>query len=101
MPTQPTLALSRVNTPQSVATCREQWAQRRGPVAVVDAGGKRVSEHSDRDQRPSAGGVLADDPRQRHVCLEDGTQSGWLYEILSPHAQEMGVANVTASCARR
>jgi len=36
-------------------------------------------------------------PGQRHVCIEEGTQSAWLYEILLPHAQEMVVANVTES----
>jgi hypothetical protein len=24
----------------------------------------------------------------RHVCLEEGTQSSWLYEVLEPHAAE-------------
>ena len=23
-------------------------------------------------------------PEQRHVCIEEGTQSAWLYEILAP-----------------
>ena len=41
--------------------------------------------------------MLAHDPGQRHVCIEEGTQSAWLYEILSPHAQEMVVAMVTES----
>jgi len=31
-------------------------------------------------------------PGQRHVCIEEGTQSAWLYEILAPHAQQMVVA---------
>lgn len=29
---------------------------------------------------------------KRHVCLEEGTQSAWLYEILSPHVEELIVA---------
>jgi transposase len=28
---------------------------------------------------------------QRHVCLEEGTQSEWLYELLEPHAVEVVV----------
>jgi transposase len=36
-------------------------------------------------------------PGQRHVCIEEGTQSAWLYEILTPHVQEMVVANVPES----
>jgi transposase len=31
---------------------------------------------------------------KRHVCLEEGTQSAWLYEILSPHVEELVVAGV-------
>jgi len=27
-----------------------------------------------------------------HVCLEEGTQSAWLYELLRPHAAEVVVA---------
>ena len=29
---------------------------------------------------------------ERHICLEEGTQSSWLYEVLSPHAAEVVVA---------
>jgi transposase len=36
-------------------------------------------------------------PGKRHVCMEEGTQSAWLYEILSPHAEEVVVAVVTDS----
>jgi hypothetical protein len=35
-------------------------------------------------------------PGQRHVCFEEGTQSGWLFEILEPHAVEVVVAGVGA-----
>jgi hypothetical protein len=31
------------------------------------------------------------------VCIEEGTQSAWLYEILAPHTQQMVVSNVTES----
>ena len=30
-------------------------------------------------------------PGRVHVCLEEGTQSAWLYEILQPHAEEIVV----------
>lgn len=30
-------------------------------------------------------------PGRVHVCLEEGTQSAWLYEILQPHAEEVVV----------
>ena len=33
-------------------------------------------------------------PGRKHLCLEEGTQSAWLYEILSPHVEEIVVAGV-------
>ena len=34
---------------------------------------------------------------QKHLCLEEGTQSAWLYEILSPHVNEIVVAGISQS----
>jgi transposase len=36
-------------------------------------------------------------PRPRHLCFEEGTQSAWLHEILSPHVDELVVVGVTQS----
>ena len=36
--------------------------------------------------------VLRTIPRSRHLCFEEGTQSAWLYEVLSPHVDELVVA---------
>mgnify|MGYP001825870290 CR=1 FL=1 len=33
-------------------------------------------------------------PGRKHLCLEEGTQSAWLYEILSPHVEEIVVAGI-------
>jgi transposase len=33
-------------------------------------------------------------PGRKHLCLEEGTQSTWLYEILSPHVEEIVVAGL-------
>lgn len=30
----------------------------------------------------------------KHLCLEEGVQSAWLYEILSPHVEEIVVAAI-------
>jgi transposase len=30
-------------------------------------------------------------PQPRHICLEEGTQSAWLYELLSPYARDVAV----------
>jgi hypothetical protein len=36
-------------------------------------------------------------PSPRHLCFEEGTQSAWLHEILSPHVDELVVMGVTHS----
>ena len=36
-------------------------------------------------------------PGRKHLCLEEGTQSAWLYEILSPHVEEIVVAGICES----
>lgn len=45
-------------------------------------------------------GVLVDVLRGigggRHVCLEEGTPSSWLYEVLEPHAAEVAERSTTA-----
>jgi transposase len=33
-------------------------------------------------------------PGRTHLCLEEGTQSGWLYEVLSPHVDEVVVTHL-------
>ena len=33
-------------------------------------------------------------PGRTHLCLEEGTQSGWLYEVLSPHVNEIVVTHL-------
>ena len=33
-------------------------------------------------------------PGRKHLCLEEGTHSAWLYEILSPHVEEIVVAGI-------
>lgn len=35
--------------------------------------------------------------RPRHLCFEEGTQSAWLYELLSPHVDELVVTQGTRS----
>jgi len=41
--------------------------------------------------------VLRGIPRNRHVCLEEGTLSGWLWEVLEPHVEELVVTGVHES----
>jgi transposase len=65
-------------------------------IAVVDAHGKQVGSYVVATNGQEIVECLRAIPGQRHVCFEEGTQSGWLYEILEPHAVEVVVAGVEA-----
>lgn len=60
-------------------------------LAVVGASGKRlrsiVVETNGRALVEAVKGIGG----RLHICLEEGTQSAWLYELLEPHAAEVVV----------
>jgi len=60
-------------------------------LAVVGASGKRIKsivvETNGRALVEAVKGIGG----QLHICLEEGTQSAWLYELLEPHAAEVVV----------
>jgi len=66
-------------------------------IAVVDAHGKRAGLHVVATNGQEIVECLRAIPGQKHVCFEEGTQSGWLYEVLEPHAVEVVVAGVAGS----
>jgi transposase len=66
-------------------------------VAVLGPSGRRLGTHVVETHGQVLVEKLKSIPGQRHICLEEGTQSAWLYEILSPHADEVVVAMVTES----
>jgi hypothetical protein len=60
-------------------------------MAVVGPTGRRIrSEVLDTSAGPLVE-ALRGIAGERHVCLEEGTQSSWLYEVLAPHAAEVVV----------
>jgi hypothetical protein len=65
--------------------------------AVVGESGKRLGTHVVETNGQALVEQLKTIPGKRHVCLEEGTQSTWLYEILSPHAEEVVVVMVPES----
>jgi len=66
-------------------------------LAVVDGVGKRVGQHVVETNGETLVECLRMIPGPRHLCIEEGTQSAWLYEILSPHVQELAVVSVSDS----
>ena len=59
-------------------------------LAVAGPSGKRLGSHVVETNARALIEVLRQVPRNRHVCLEEGTLSGWLYEVLEPHVEEVG-----------
>ena len=67
-------------------------------LAVISRDRPEAEGLSGRDQRPGAGRSDPDDPGSASTwSSRKGTQSAWLYEILSPHVDEVVVAGVTKS----
>jgi transposase len=64
---------------QSCTLCVMGPSGRRLAHRVVETNGKALVEQ------------MCSIPGERHVCMEEGTQSEWLYEILQPHAKRVVV----------
>jgi transposase len=65
--------------------------------AVINASGKRLGSHVVETNGRALVEQLRTIAGSKHVCLEEGTQSAWLYEILAPHAKEVVVVMVPQS----
>jgi transposase len=66
-------------------------------IAVIDAAGKRIRPYVIETNGQALIECLKTIPGKKHVCVEEGTQSAWLYEILTPHAEEVVVMAVSES----
>ncbi len=63
-------------------------------LAVIGPSGKRLGTHVVETNAGALIEVLRGIPRRRHICMEEGTLSGWLHEVLEPHVAELVVAGV-------
>jgi catechol 2,3-dioxygenase-like lactoylglutathione lyase family enzyme len=59
-------------------------------LGVLSQSGKRVGTHVVETSAKSLIALLDTIPGRKHVCLEEGTMAGWLYEVLSPHVGSTG-----------
>jgi len=66
-------------------------------LGVVSPSGKRVGSQVVETNARCLIEAVRQIPEPRHICLEEGTLSGWLYEVLSPHAQRVVVTAVRES----
>jgi len=60
-------------------------------LAVIGPSGKRLKSLVVETNGQALVDALRGIPGQLHLCLEEGTQSAWLHELLSPYVQELAV----------
>lgn len=61
-------------------------------LGVVSSTGKRLRELVVETNGEALVSAVVSIPGKRHLCIEEGQYSAWLYEILSPHAERTVVA---------
>ena len=60
-------------------------------LAVVGPSGRRLGSQVVETHGAALLSAIRAVARPRHLCLEEGTQSAWLYEVLGPHVDEIVV----------
>jgi len=60
-------------------------------LAVVGPSGRRLKSQLVETNGKALVEALKSIPGRKHLCLEEGTQSEWLHEILAPHVEEIVV----------
>ena len=65
--------------------------------AVIGENGRRIGSYVVETNGQALVERLKTIPGNKHVCLEEGTQSAWIYEILAPYATEIVVVAVPES----
>ncbi len=66
-------------------------------IAVVGPSGRKLGSQVVETNGQALVEAIRAIPQPRHLCMEEGTQSAWLYEVLSPHVQELVVAGIAES----
>jgi len=64
-------------------------------IVVIGPSGRKLGEQVVETNGAALVQALRAIPRPKHLCLEEGTQSAWLYQVLSPHVDELVVAGMT------
>src|SRR5512135_3063768 len=65
-------------------------------IVVMSASGRHLRELVVETHGEALVQAVKGIPGRLHICLEEGTQSAWLYELLSPHAEEVVVVSAAA-----
>ncbi len=60
-------------------------------LVVIGESGRKLNTHVVETNAKTLVDLIKTIPRPRHLCMEEGTQSAWLYEMLSAHVDELVV----------
>ena len=66
-------------------------------IAVISEAGKRLRDFPVETNGQALVEAIRMIPGHKHLVFEEGLQSAWLYETLSPHVEEIVVARITES----
>ncbi len=66
-------------------------------LAVISEAGKRLKDFPVETNGQTLVEAVRMIPGHKHLVFEEGLQSAWLYETLSPHVDEIVVAGITVS----
>jgi hypothetical protein len=64
-------------------------------LVVIGPSGRKLNEHVLETNASALVECIQSIPRPRHLCLEEGNQSAWLHQVLSPHVDELVVAGTS------
>ncbi len=70
-------------------------------LAVISEKGRRLKDFPVETNGQALVEAVRMIPGRKHLVFEEGLQSAWLYETLSPHVDEIVVAGITQSRVRR
>jgi hypothetical protein len=66
-------------------------------VAVIGPSGRKLQHQVLETSAKALINFIRTIPKNRRLILEEGSHSGWLYEVLSPHVQELVAVGVRRS----
>jgi transposase len=64
-------------------------------LVVIGPSGRKLTEQVIETNATALVEYIQSVPRPRHLCLEEGNQSAWLHQVLSPHVDELVVTGTT------
>jgi hypothetical protein len=76
--------------------CRRVWKREAGlDLAVISEKSRKLKDFPVETNGQALVEAIRMIPGHKHLVMEEGLQSAWLYETLRPHVDELVVAGIT------